>query len=500
MNILKIGVMLWILCLLRSQYCFSNGQLGKTVIAGYIPDAKDKPVEVKVIIIKPESLAGENGSYTVTSVNGYFTIPVDVDRPREMIMEVDEKSIVSPFYRTLFVEPGDSLYFKIDKLSELGIQNVSCNGRGAEKINYLKEKFLVSRELSRKYFDDFKADSLAWRIEYNQIISQGRLKVLEKYRDRLNKNIFRILESEIIVSNYFYLLEKVVARWRSGNVALAELAHAKFNIDSLLAPLKDSSVAMALGGGYYPGAILMGAMLAYLERGTENIESNVLASFPVEKTYDILSEYLDGTNIKDFILAGYIGRRIMQKGNNALTQPSIRKFLDTYPPSNPYWQQVDELARRSAAGSDLGTILPAFELTDTSGRSVPLKDYLGKVVVLDFWFTGCNGCRDLVPYVDTLEQLLANRSDVVFLSVSTDEKKEIWIRKGIGKYSSMLSQQYYTGGLGTEHPIIKYLVFNIYPAIFIIGKKGELVSTRVTTPNIRTAKGREEFIQMVRAL
>jgi cytochrome oxidase Cu insertion factor (SCO1/SenC/PrrC family) len=40
---------------------------------------------------------------------------------------------------------------------------------------------------------------------------------------------------------------------------------------------------------------------------------------------------------------------------------------------------------------------PDFLLDDTSGKTVSLKDYKGKVVLLDFRATSCGGCKCAVP-------------------------------------------------------------------------------------------------------
>jgi len=36
---------------------------------------------------------------------------------------------------------------------------------------------------------------------------------------------------------------------------------------------------------------------------------------------------------------------------------------------------------------------PEFALQDRSGKTVSLKDYRGKIVLLDFWATWCHGCK-----------------------------------------------------------------------------------------------------------
>src|SRR5262245_20265417 len=41
---------------------------------------------------------------------------------------------------------------------------------------------------------------------------------------------------------------------------------------------------------------------------------------------------------------------------------------------------------------------PDFALQDASGTTVSLKDYRGKVVLLDFWATWCHGCKQEIPW------------------------------------------------------------------------------------------------------
>src|SRR5262249_19186973 len=41
---------------------------------------------------------------------------------------------------------------------------------------------------------------------------------------------------------------------------------------------------------------------------------------------------------------------------------------------------------------------PDFRLRDSKGRSVRLSDYKGRVVLLDFWATWCEGCQTEIPW------------------------------------------------------------------------------------------------------
>jgi peroxiredoxin len=59
-----------------------------------------------------------------------------------------------------------------------------------------------------------------------------------------------------------------------------------------------------------------------------------------------------------------------------------------------------EQTRSSATVQPAGERKPApeFALQDSSGKTVSLKDYRGKVVLLDFWATWCHGCKQEIPW------------------------------------------------------------------------------------------------------
>ncbi|MGB6429130.1 MAG: thioredoxin-like domain-containing protein, partial [Candidatus Acidiferrales bacterium] len=64
----------------------------------------------------------------------------------------------------------------------------------------------------------------------------------------------------------------------------------------------------------------------------------------------------------------------------------------------------------------------AFVLSRPDGTApFQMQSAKGKVVVLSFWATWCTPCRELDPRIGKLQQDYAGRTDVVFLSVNTDE-------------------------------------------------------------------------------
>jgi peroxiredoxin len=64
---------------------------------------------------------------------------------------------------------------------------------------------------------------------------------------------------------------------------------------------------------------------------------------------------------------------------------------------------------------------PNFSLKDLHGATVSLESLKGKVVVLNFWSKTCGPCLEEMPELADLTKILANRSDVAVVTVSSDD-------------------------------------------------------------------------------
>jgi peroxiredoxin len=64
---------------------------------------------------------------------------------------------------------------------------------------------------------------------------------------------------------------------------------------------------------------------------------------------------------------------------------------------------------------------PDFELPDMSGKPVKLSSFRGKTVFLNCWTKTCGPCLKEMPHLGELATALKKRSDMVVLTVSTDE-------------------------------------------------------------------------------
>lgn len=65
---------------------------------------------------------------------------------------------------------------------------------------------------------------------------------------------------------------------------------------------------------------------------------------------------------------------------------------------------------------------PDFELPALDGKTYKLSSFRGKTVILNFWASWCDPCREEMPSLARLALAIKNRKDVVFLTVSVDEE------------------------------------------------------------------------------
>lgn len=134
-----------------------------------------------------------------------------------------------------------------------------------------------------------------------------------------------------------------------------------------------------------------------------------------------------------------------------------------------------------------GAVARDFALEDRDGKLVTLKDFKGKVVLLDVWYTGCLPCmvfsqrmeRDIYPL------FYGNRAFKV-VSISIDKNKNSWLKSvDGGHYTNKNNINLFTGGAGSNHPFIKGYEVRGLPFLLLIDKNGHIF-TRLT--NVMSSK------------
>jgi thiol-disulfide isomerase/thioredoxin len=120
-----------------------------------------------------------------------------------------------------------------------------------------------------------------------------------------------------------------------------------------------------------------------------------------------------------------------------------------------------------------------FSLPDTSGKMVSMKDFKGKVVLIDVWATWCGPCKAQFPFMKEMEHEYANNKDLVFVGISTDkvEVKQKWLDM-IKKENLVGIQLLDDFGKGFGR---KYRVTAI-PRFMLIDRQGRWIEIRCPRP------------------
>jgi thiol-disulfide isomerase/thioredoxin len=72
-----------------------------------------------------------------------------------------------------------------------------------------------------------------------------------------------------------------------------------------------------------------------------------------------------------------------------------------------------------------GKRFPPTKFTSLNGDSISVKDFIGKIIVINWWATGCAPCRQEIPSLNKLVEKYKSKLDVVFLAVAYDNKKDL---------------------------------------------------------------------------
>lgn len=118
-----------------------------------------------------------------------------------------------------------------------------------------------------------------------------------------------------------------------------------------------------------------------------------------------------------------------------------------------------------------------FAYPDMNGKMHHLKDFRGKVVLVDLWATWCKPCLAEQPALETLEKSMEGK-DVVFVSISIDTDKDKW--KNMVEAKKLSGLHLYSNNQGS---MIKDYEVTEIPRFILIDKNGKMVSYDAIRPS-----------------
>jgi peroxiredoxin len=151
---------------------------------------------------------------------------------------------------------------------------------------------------------------------------------------------------------------------------------------------------------------------------------------------------------------------------------SFSPELKKYKPGKSIQSKLDKIAKPVAAAAEVGTIAPDFSAPNPEGKSISLKESLGKVTIIDFWASWCNPCRAENPNVVAIyNEFHAKGLNIISISLDKDAKK--W-KEAIAK--DKLTWNQVSNLKDFQDPIAITYGVNAIPSTYILDANGTIVA------------------------
>ncbi len=115
---------------------------------------------------------------------------------------------------------------------------------------------------------------------------------------------------------------------------------------------------------------------------------------------------------------------------------------------------------------------PDFSLTDLSGTKLSLSQYRGKVVLLDFWATWCDPCKEEIPHFVEMQNRYASQGlQIIGISMDDDEQ-------AVRAFQQQFKMNYPVA-MGSVEVAEQFGGILGLPITFVIDREGRIVSRHV---------------------
>lgn len=384
---------------------------------------------------------------------------------------------LSPYYFVAI--PGDDVQIEIRKeyklpfikrgqatdSSELNIKQIFFSGTGC--ANYQCNYELICHDLRAARLGLKPPSSYKGGIWRRDSLFSVKQACLDTFRDKLTGSTFQIIQADIIGEEYasrYRMYYNYLGRTETGEASTqrSSIKDTDLSFDSMerfcqLPQTPISTFAKTFSWAYCQ---------AMLEKVRVKRKKLAIA----EDIESMISKEYSGA-FRDKVLTYFLLTKMTENNFPEIVQRSLHTITE---------KRFINILRSLSENLTTGMKAYNFELTDLGGNKVRLSDFYGKVVFLDFWYTGCFGCAAYFQStVSKVEEEFRKNQNVVFISVSIDCTVEQWKKSVMSNvYSSPDNViNLFTNGECDSHEVIKKYNVTRYARPVIIDATGNIFSS-----------------------
>ncbi|SIS86556.1 TlpA family protein disulfide reductase [Belliella pelovolcani] len=289
--------------------------------------------------------------------------------------------------------------------------------------------------------EDQKTYLLSVKDEIFNLASLENL-ILQTYQEVISQQIIQFLHAEYIGKLYF----REIASFKRFDATLNPIKQEILNYVKTIADnnitFKDIDQAFAFQD------LLIELAFGYNLIGVQN-------------AFTFFEQYPSG--LKEVLMTRFIGK-------NFSSQKQIDYFLNEAKKiATLSWtnQVLDQLIQSRSIGSKFKEIL----LPDEDGVINSSTDWEGKVVLIDFWFTGCKACIDYYEKcIKPAEEYFKDDPNVLFVSINSDKNESTWLKSlQSERYTSKHATNLFAGQ-DQGRDLLTYYNINSYPSQLLLDK------------------------------
>ena len=146
-------------------------------------------------------------------------------------------------------------------------------------------------------------------------------------------------------------------------------------------------------------------------------------------------------------------------------------------------QATEDVPLNNMVINENPTSISSIKFEDISGNVIDLKDYIGKLVILNFWATWCAPCKKEMPSLDKLYQS-SKFNNLIIFAINTEQPNLAKTKKFFSNLNIEKLNIFFDKNLN----FVKYFKLRGVPTTILINKDGEEFARIIGEVNFQDKK------------